>query len=111
MLMQELFAQVVVTDEQLDAARLELLKQRGLATLDQWPALLEQLKVAEDQLLERLRQNIRKSTFIRDRFAPKAEARSFSTLTVISSPLARSTQNKQYKTLGCLQQCPIFSID
>jgi len=75
MLMQEAFAQVVVNDEQLDAARLELLKKRGLATLNQWPELLQQLNVAEDTLLERLRQNIRKSTFIRDRFAPKAEAR------------------------------------
>ncbi len=75
MLMQETFAQVVVTDEDLDEARLELLKQRDFETLDQWPELLQQLGVAEETLLERLRQNIRRSTFIRERFAPKAEAR------------------------------------
>ena len=75
MLMQETFAQVVVADEELDAARLELLNQRGLETLDQWPELLQQLDVAEEALLERLRQNIQRSAFMRDRFAPKAEAR------------------------------------
>ena len=75
MLMQETFAQVVVGDEELDAARLELLNQRGLETLDQWPELLKDLGVAEETVLERLRLNIRRSTFIRERFAPKAEAR------------------------------------
>ena len=75
MLMQETFAQVVVTDEDLDAARLEMLQERGYEQLEQWPELLNELEIAEDDLLERLRQNIRRRTFMRDRFAPKAEAR------------------------------------
>ena len=75
MLMQEIFSQVVVTDEDLDAARLEMLEERGYKQLEQWPELLKELEIAEDNLIERLRQNIRRRTFMRDRFAPKAEAR------------------------------------
>ena len=75
MLMQETFASVVVEDEEIDGARLELLKQRGFESLDQWPELLEQLNVAQGVLIERLRLSVAKRTFIQDRFAPKAEAR------------------------------------
>ena len=75
MLMQETFDQVVVADEELDAERLELLNQRDFETLDQWPELLKGLGVDEETVLERLRQNIRRRAFIRERFAPKAEAR------------------------------------
>ena len=38
MLMQETFAQVVVTDEELDAARLAMLEERGYEQLEQWPS-------------------------------------------------------------------------
>ena len=75
MVTSEAISRVEVSDEQLEHARLGLLKQRGLDGKAQWADLLEQLGISEDEVLERLRQGIRRLSFMRERFAPKAEAR------------------------------------
>ena len=75
MVITEAVAQVVVSDEQLDQARLGLLQQRGFEGFAQWAELLEQLGRSEDEVLERLRHGIRRRNLVRERFAAKAEAR------------------------------------
>ena len=75
MVIREAVAAVEVSDEQLEQARLGLLQQRGYDGLEQWPELLKELERSEDEVLERLRHGIRRRSFMRERFAAKAEAR------------------------------------
>ena len=75
MLMREAISHVLVSDEQLEQARLGLLQQRGFDGMAQWGELLEQLGLTEEEVLERLRHGIRRRSLIRERFAAKAEAR------------------------------------
>ena len=75
MVTSEAIADVVVSAEQLEQARLGLLQQRGFDGLAQWAELLEMLGRSEDEVLERLRQSIRRRSWMRERFAAKAEAR------------------------------------
>ena len=75
MVTREAIAHVVVSEEQLDQARLGLLHQRGFDCIDQWAELLEQLARSEQQVLEGLRHGIRRRSLMRERFAAKAEAR------------------------------------
>ena len=75
MLISKAIAHVIVSDEQLDQARLGLLQQYGFDDLAQWAVLLEQLGCSEDEALERLRHGIRRRCYVRERFAAKAEAR------------------------------------
>nr|WP_255618085.1 peptidylprolyl isomerase [Synechococcus sp. MU1625] len=71
----EAIAAVAVSDEQLEEARLGLLQQRGHDGMEQWGELLDELGRSEDEVLDRLRYGIRRRSFMRERFAPKAEAR------------------------------------
>ena len=75
MLTCEAIAEVVVSEEQLNEVRLDLLKHRGFEGLDQWPELLEELESSEAEVLESLRHDIRLQSFMRERFGAKAEAR------------------------------------
>ena len=75
MVIREAVAAVEVSDEQLEQARLGLLQQRGYDGLEHWPELLKELERNEDEVLERLRHGIRRRSFMRERFAAKAEAR------------------------------------
>ena len=75
MVTREAIAHVVVSEEQVDQARLGLLHQRGFDGIDQWAELLEQLARSEQQVLEGLRHGIRRRSLMRERFAAKAEAR------------------------------------
>ena len=75
MLTREAISHVLVSDEQLEQARLGLLQQRGFDGMAQWGELLEQLGLTEEEMLERLRHGIRRRSLIRERFAAKAEAR------------------------------------
>jgi parvulin-like peptidyl-prolyl isomerase len=75
MVTSEAIADVEVASEQLEQARLGLLQQRGFDGLAQWAELLEMLGRSEDEVLERLRQSIRRRSWMRERFAAKAEAR------------------------------------
>ena len=75
MVTSEAIADVAVSDEQLEDARLGLLQQRGHDGIDQWGELLDELGRSEEEVLDRLRYGIRRRSFMRERFAPKAEAR------------------------------------
>ena len=67
-------ADVAVTEEALDRSRQDLLEQQGFESMDQWPQLLDRLGRPDEQVVE-LRRLIQRQTFMRDQFAPKAEAR------------------------------------
>jgi len=75
MVTQQAIANIVVSDEMLEEGRLGLLKQQGYEGIEQWPQLLEELERSNDEVLDRLRQGIRRRTFMRERFSAKAEAR------------------------------------
>ena len=75
MVTREAIAVVEVSEEQLEKGRLGLLEQRGYDSVEQWSELLEELGRSEEEVLERLRHGIRRRSFMRERFAPKAEAR------------------------------------
>ena len=64
-----------VSEAALEAAQLDLLKQRGFNTIDQWPVLIDALNTTEEAVLVRLQHAVRRQQFIRERFSPKAEAR------------------------------------
>ena len=68
-------ADVAVTEEVLDRSRQDLLEQQGFESMDQWPKLLDRLGRPDDQVVGQLRRLIQRQTFMRDQFAPKAEAR------------------------------------
>ena len=75
MVAREAIAAVAVSEEQLEQARLGLLRQRGYDGMEQWAQLLDELGRSEEEVLERLLDGIRRRSFMRERFAPKAEAR------------------------------------
>ena len=75
MLTCEAIASVAVSDEQLEQAQLDLLRQRGYDGMQQWGELLKKVGCSEEALLERLRHDIRRRGFMQERFAAKAEAR------------------------------------
>ena len=75
MVTSDAIAAVAVSDEQLEQARFGLLQQRGHDDMDQWGELLDELGRSEEEVLDRLRYGIRRRSFMRERFAPKAEAR------------------------------------
>ena len=68
MVTSEAIVDVVVSTDQLENARLDLLQQRGYDAIEQWGELLEALGCSNDEVDERLRQSIRRRIFIRERF-------------------------------------------
>ena len=75
MLVNQAIEHVVVSEEQLEQARLHLLYQSGFAGMAQWADLLESLGRNEDEVLQRLSHNIRLRSLRRERFALRAAAR------------------------------------
>ena len=75
MVTREAIARVVVSEEQLEQARLGLIQQRGYDGMEQWVELLDELGRSEEEVLDRLRDGLRRRSLMRERFAPKAEAR------------------------------------
>ena len=75
MVVSEAIADVVVSAEQLEQARLGLLKQRGFDGMEHWAELLDALGCSEAEVLERLRHSIRRRSLIRERYAAKSETR------------------------------------
>ena len=75
MVTSEAIVDVVVSADQLENARLDLLHQRGFDVIDQWEELLEAVGCSEDEVIERLRHSIRRRSFIRERYEAKAETR------------------------------------
>ena len=75
MIIRDVASHINVAEDQLQEARLGLLHQRGYDAIEQWAELLEELGSSEDDVLERLRDAVRRRVLMRERFAPKAEAR------------------------------------
>ena len=75
MVTSEAIADVLVSAEQLEHARLSLLQKRGFDGIEQWAELLEAVGCSEVEVFERLRHSIRRRSFIRERYAAKAETR------------------------------------
>ena len=71
----EALVDVVISADQLEKARLHLLRQRGFDVIDQWGELLEELGCSDDEVIERLSHSIRRRSFIRERYEVKAETR------------------------------------
>tara|TARA_B100000674_G_scaffold54206_1_gene37670 strand:+ start:878 stop:1663 length:786 start_codon:yes stop_codon:yes gene_type:complete len=77
MVASEAIVNEIVSADQLENARLDLLRQRGFDAIDQWGELLEALGCSNDEVIVRLRHNIRRRSFIRKRYEAKAESRFF----------------------------------
>jgi len=75
MVCHEAVATIAVSDEQLVQEQLVLIHQHGFDHIEQWQELLDRLGRSEQELLEQLRHDIRRRSFMRERFAAKAEAR------------------------------------
>ena len=75
MITSEAIAGVGVSSEALEKAKLELLDQRGFETMEQWSEMLADLGRTDEEVIDRLERVIRRQEYIRERFAPKAEAR------------------------------------
>ncbi len=75
MITSEAIAGVPVPADALEEAKLELLDQRGFETMEQWSEMLADLDRSDDEVIDRLERVIRRQEYIRERFAPKAEAR------------------------------------
>ena len=75
MVTAEAVHQCAVSDEALAKAREEVLEQRGFDSIEQWPELIKAIGRPEAEVLARLQHVVRRQQFMRERFAPKAEAR------------------------------------
>ena len=75
MITSQAIADVVVSDPDLNQARLDLLEERGYDGIEQWPQLLEEVGGTEPEVMTALSNKVRQQTFLREQFSPKAEAR------------------------------------
>lgn len=75
MVMTAAIADIDVSEDAMNDARLELLQQQGLETLEQWPQLMESIGRPEQEVVAQLQRVVQRQSFMRERFAPKAEAR------------------------------------
>jgi parvulin-like peptidyl-prolyl isomerase len=75
MITSQAIAEVVVSDSDLNQARLDLLEEKGYDGIEQWPQLLESVAGTEPEVMTALTNKVRKQTFLREQFLPKAEAR------------------------------------
>lgn len=75
MITSQAVADVAVSDSDLNQARADLLEERGYEGDEQWPALLEEIGRPEPEVVAVLSSKVRQQTFLREQFAPKAEAR------------------------------------
>lgn len=75
MVTTEVIKDMPVSQDELADARLDLLKRRGYERLEQWPELLEELGLSEEDLTDRIHRSIQLKSTTREQFAAKAEAR------------------------------------
>jgi len=75
MITSQAIADVVVSDQDLNQARLDLLEEKGYDGIEQWPQLLEDVVGTEPEVMNALSNKVRQQTFLREQFSPKAEAR------------------------------------
>ena len=74
MVMKAAIADIDVSEEEMKVARLDLLQKRGFESLEQWPQLLERVSESELDLEGQLMFLVQSQSFMRERFAAKAEA-------------------------------------
>ena len=75
MITSQAIAEVVVSDSDLNQARLDLLEEKGYDGIEQWPQLIESITGTETEVMTLLNGKVRQQTFLREQFSPKAEAR------------------------------------
>ena len=75
MITSQAIADVVVSDPDLNQARLDLLEEKGYDGIEQWPQLLEAMVGTETEVTTVLTNKVRRQTFLHEQFLPKAEAR------------------------------------
>jgi parvulin-like peptidyl-prolyl isomerase len=75
MITSQAIADVVVSDPDLNQARLDLLEEKGYDGIEQWPQLLEDVVGTEPEVMTALSNKVRQQKFLREQFLPKAEAR------------------------------------
>ena len=75
MITSQAIADVVVSDPDLNQARLDLLEEKGYDGIEQWPQLLEDVVGTEPEVMTALSNKERQQKFLREQFSPKAEAR------------------------------------
>ena len=75
MITSQAIADVVVSDPDLNQARLDLLEEKGYDGIEQWPQLLEEVVGTEAEVMTALSNKVRQQPFLREQFSPKAEAR------------------------------------
>ena len=74
MVIHEAIAEDVITEAQLEEARAHLLRQNGFSRVEQWPELIKQLGLTENEVLRRLRHETLRMRHVRKNFSSKAEA-------------------------------------
>ena len=75
MMTSQAIAAVVVSDQDLNQARLDLLEEKGYDGMEQWPELIASITRTETEVMTLLNGKVRQQTFLREQFLPKAEAR------------------------------------
>ena len=65
MMTSQAIAAVVVSDQDINQARLDLLEEKGYDGIEQWPQLLEGLAGTEPEVMTALTKKVQKQTFLR----------------------------------------------
>ena len=68
MVIHEAIAEDVITEAQLEEARAHLLRQNGFSRVEQWPELIKQLGLTENEVLRRLRHETLRMRHVRKNF-------------------------------------------
>ena len=74
MVIHEAIAEDIITEEQLEQARVDLLRHHGFSGIKQWPNLIKQLGSTESEVLLRLQHETLRIRYVRKNFSSKAAA-------------------------------------
>ena len=74
MVIHEAIAEDIITEEQLEKARVDLLRHHGFSGIKQWPNLIKQLGSTESEVLLRLQHETLRMRYVRKNFSSKAAA-------------------------------------
>ena len=74
MVIHEAIAEDIITEEQLEKARFDLLRHHGFSGIKQWPNLIKKLGSTESEVLLRLQHETLRMRYVRKNFSSKAAA-------------------------------------
>ena len=74
MVIHEAIAEDIITEEQLEKARVDLLRHHGFSGIKQWPNLIKKLGSTESEVLLRLQHETLRMRYVRKNFSSKAAA-------------------------------------